>query len=140
MAMFRFLDDLETSPVANFWRLASHDIPASGGVYFLIAKPGFRFTYPTGSSSIFYIGQANSLRRRLQDHLRFSVHVREDQRRGYPVYWPRYEYAGVFGGRYCYIMARPRKTPRALEIFVLRRFQHRYHAFPVGNGAGAWDD
>ena len=139
MATFKFLGDLKTSEVANFWRLASHDIPASPGVYFLIAKPGVRFTYPGGTSSIFYVGQAGSLQRRLFDHLRFSTHVREKRRVGYSLYWPRYEYAGVFGGRYCYIATPRRSTPKALEDLVLARFAHQYRAFPVANSAGAWN-
>ncbi|HME89751.1 MAG TPA: hypothetical protein VKE30_11130 [Chthoniobacterales bacterium] len=138
MGTFTFLDDLRPTPLADFWRLASHDIPTSGGVYFLIARPGVRFTYPAGKSCIFYIGQAGSLRRRLRDHLRFSSHVRENRRGvGYPIYWPRYEYASVFGGRYCFIPVSGRQTPRALERVALRRFQQRYHSFPVANSAGA---
>jgi hypothetical protein len=138
MATFKFLADVQPTRVADFWRLTDHDIPASAGVYFLLAKPGFRFRYPVGTSSIFYIGQAVSLRSRLRDHLRFSRHVCENRRLGYSVYWLRYEYAGAFGCRYCYIAARGRQTPRALESLALRRFQERYHAFPVANGAGAW--
>jgi hypothetical protein len=140
VATFRFLGDTQPSAIADFWRLATHQIPAAPGVYFLIAKPGVRFTYPAGASAIFYIGQAMSLRGRLHDHLRFSRHVREDRRLGYSVYWPRYEYAAAFGARYCFITCRSRQTPRMLEKFALRQFQQRYHAFPVANGAGAWDE
>jgi hypothetical protein len=139
MATFKFLEDIDTSPLSDFWRLHQHDIPASPGVYFLIARPGVRFLYPTSMSSIFYIGQASSLRRRLSDHLKYSTHVRENRRVTHSLYWPRYEYAGAHGGRYCFIRTWQGCTPKALEDIVLARFAKRYRAFPVGNGAGAWN-
>jgi hypothetical protein len=140
MATFKFLGDFETSPLSDFWRLDQHDIPTSPGVYFLIARPGVRFLYPNSTSSIFYIGQASSLRRRLLDHLKYSKQVRDNRRVKIPRYWPRYEYAGAHGGRYCFIKTKQGRTPKALEDIVLTLFAKRYRAFPVGNGSGAWND
>lgn len=142
MSAFKFLGNHDISPLSDFWQLGDHqqEIPASPGVYFLVAKPGIRFMYPKGMSAIYYIGQARSLRRRLLEHLNFSMHVREDKRSvTYPVYWPRYEYAGKFGGRYCFMRTWQGCTPKALEEIVLARFAEQYRAFPVGNAAGSWN-
>jgi hypothetical protein len=139
MAHFSFLDELEPTPLVDFWRMDEHPVPASPGVYFLVAKPSVRFTYPKGKSPIFYIGQAASLRRRLTQHFTFSTHVRENRRVGYSLYFPRYEYAGAHGGRYCYLRTWQGCTPRALEEIVLARFAEHYRSFPVCNGAGSWN-
>ena len=140
MALFKFLAGLEASPLADFWRLDEHDTPELPGVYLLIAKPSVHFLYPHGKSPIFYIGHARSLRDRLSRHLEFSQHVRDDRRGpSSPLYWPRYEYAGVFGARYCFIRTRQGRTSKDLEDIVLARFAKRYHSFPVANGAGAWN-
>ena len=139
MALFKFLSGLAVSPTADFWRLENRDIPASPGVYLLLAKSNVHFIYPAGKSPIFYIGQAGSLRRRLQDHRRYSGQVRDNRRDSNPLYWPRYEYAGAHGARYCYIRTWQGRTPKALEDIVLARFQKRYHARPVANSAGAWN-
>jgi len=140
MALFKFLNGLKTSPVSNFWKLKEHHIPSSPGVYLLVAKPSVHFSYPAGRSPIFYIGQAHSLHQRLNRHLVHSKEVLQDRRsRSIPLYWPRYEYAGVFGARYCFIRTWQGMTPRSLEDLVLARFAKRYRAFPVANGAGAWN-
>jgi hypothetical protein len=140
MALFQFLDGLKVSRMADFWSLEGPDIPASPGVYLLVAKPSVHFIYPAGRSPIFYIGQARSLRQRLLRHRTYSVHVREERRQpSSPLYWPRYEYAGAHGARYCYIRTWPGCTPKALEDTVLARFARRYRSFPVANGAGAWN-
>ena len=140
MALFKFLKGLKISPAANFWRLENRHIPSAPGVYLLVAKPEVHFIYPRGKSPIFYIGQARSLRQRLERHLDYSRHVREERREpSEPLYWPRYEYAGTHGARYCYIRTWQGITPKALEDIVLARFQVRYHSRPVANSAGAWN-
>jgi hypothetical protein len=140
MALFKFLNGLKTSPVSNFWKLKEHHVPSSPGVYLLVAKPSVHFSYPAGRSPIFYIGQARSLRQRLNRHLVHSTEVRQNRRiPSAKLYWPRYEYAGVFGGRYCFIRTWQGVTPKSLENLVLARFAKRYHTFPVANSAGAWD-
>jgi hypothetical protein len=140
MALFKFLGGLKTSPLSDFWHLDEHDTPDLPGVYLLIAKPSVHFLYPTGRSPVFYIGQARSLRKRLFTHLTFSRHVRDDRRASNaPLYWPRYEYGGAFGARYCFIRTHQGRTSKDLEDIVLARFAKRYRSFPVANGAGAWN-
>jgi hypothetical protein len=139
MALFKFLNGLTVSRMEDFWRLEDHDIPALPGVYLLLAKKSVHFIYPAGTSPIFYIGQAKSLRQRLQNHRRYAGQVRDDCRIGSPLYWPRYEYASAYGARYCYIRTNQGRTPKALEDTVLARFQKRYYTRPVANSAGAWN-
>jgi len=136
VALFHFLEDLKPSKLADFWRLREHDIPALPGVYVLAAKANVRYPYPTGNSPIFYIGQAKSLRQRLRTHLLYSEQASGDRR--IPLYWPRYEFAAVHGGRYCYIRTWQGMGPKVLEDTVLARFAKRFRAFPIANGAGAW--
>lgn len=136
LALFHFLEGLEPSAFADFWRLREHDIPDLPGVYVLAARANVRYRYPAGNSPIFYIGQAKSLRNRLHTHLVYSKQARDDRRA--PLYWPRYEFAAIHGGRYCYIRTWQGLSPKSLEDTVLARFAKRFRSFPIANGAGAW--
>jgi hypothetical protein len=139
--MLKFLEDFEAkaSPIEAFWRLDKHSIPASPGVYFLVASAGIRFRYPSGQSPIYYIGQTQSLRTRLRGHLTYHRHVREDCRTEFLLYEARHEYGGKFGGRYFFIRTWRGLSAKRLEDIVLARFAKWYHTFPVGNGAAAWN-
>jgi len=136
MAIFKFLDGLETSPLHEFWDFHDHDVPSVPGVYVLASKGGTHFPYPGGNSPIFYIGQSTSLLLRLRNHLMYARQAKENRR--IPLYWPRYEYAAKFGARYCYIRTWQGLKPKALEDIVLARFAKRYLSFPIANGSGAW--
>jgi hypothetical protein len=136
MAITKFLGDIDASPLADFWRMDTHEIPASPGAYILASSGEVHFTYPAGNSPIFYIGQSSSLLRRLQEHRRYATQAKEDRR--LLLYYPRYEYAAKFGARYCYINTWQGLTPKALEELVLAKFAKRYLSFPVANGAGSW--
>jgi hypothetical protein len=127
----------EVPPLADFWNLAEDEIPAASGAYVLAADKWF--SYPAGKSPVFYIGQARNLRKRLLTHLTFATHVRERDRRGLSMYYPRYEYAGAFGARYAFLRTWQRLSPRALEEKLMVAFARRYRAFPLANSAGAWN-
>ena|SRR5437588_7385485 len=140
MANLRFLRDYEAkaSCIANFWQLEEHNIPATSGVYMLVAKPSIRFRYPKGGSSVYYIGRTASLRRRLLGHLKDHIKAKTNNRGICSLYEPRHEYGAKFGGGYCFIESWRGRSARSLEDIVLARFAYRYHAFPVANSAGAW--
>jgi len=104
----------------------------------LIAKPSIRFRYPSGWSSVYYIGQAQSLRRRLSGHLGWHDKARNNNRGIYSLFEPRHEYGAAFGQRYCFIKTWRGLKPKSLEDIVLAEFAKFYHAFPVANSAGAW--
>ena len=140
MAVLQFLNGMKgikASPLANFWQLDRHVIPPYPGVYLLIAKSGISFTYPTGTSAVYYIGQGRSLHRRLHTHYTNTKECREYDDLAF-VWKPRYEYGAKLGGRYCFIRTWRGMSPKGLEDRVLERFAKRYHAFPVANSAGAW--
>lgn len=124
-------------PVRDFWSLSEHEIPAAPGAYILLARAGITFMYPRHRSSVFYIGQSRNLRQRLSDHLRFAKEARTNRKT--PLYYPRYEWAAVFGGRYTIIPAKPKEKPKRLEDDLLAMFAEHYRSWPVGNGSGAWN-
>ncbi|HTV61970.1 MAG TPA: hypothetical protein VMH30_05310, partial [Verrucomicrobiae bacterium] len=136
----RFLKELKLKPscVSDFWKCKDHNIPKLPGVYLLIAK-NICFRYPAGRSSIYYIGQTESLHKRLvKQHRKYHNRVKDNRRLGDYLYEARHEYGGTFGGRYCFIQSRGGISPKKLEKKVIRAFMQRYHAPPVANGAGVW--
>lgn len=138
MAILSWLNDdrIATPEMQNFWRLRDHQIPTTAGAYILIAAPGTTFTYPSGESSVFYIGMASYLRARLRQHLKYAEQARSDRQNW--LYWARYEYAAAFGGRYAWVPTWPGMGSRNLEYLLMALFAKKYHSFPVANGAGAW--
>ncbi len=131
-----FLDPgYEHGPVHWLGDLAHHVVCDRPGVYVLLARPGVTFPYPRRQSSVFYIGQASNLRRRLGTHARFVKEVH--RARKLTLYWQMYEYGAAFGCRYTTIVAR-RRDPRGLEQDVLAMFAEAYRAWPVANTIGGW--
>ena len=120
-----------------FWDLKKHEIPIRPGAYVLVADTWFQ--YPTGRSPVFYIGQSDDLRFRLNEHLKYATHVKEDRRVDSALYFPRYEYGGRFGKSYAYLRTWQRLSPRTLEADLMACFAKQYGTFPVANGAGSWD-
>ena len=118
----------------RFWELHDHDIPAAPGAYILLAR-GTRFRYPSGTNTVYYIGQSRNLGRRLRRHLSRALEARDDRQR--TVYIQRHEYAAAFGTHYCYVHTWAGLTPRALEELLLARFAEKHRSFPVANGAGS---
>ena len=130
--------DIRPGRLLDFWSLRDHEVPVSGGAYVLVARPGIRFTYPNGSSPVFYIGHSRNLRRRLRSHSGFALRARDvpfDKR--FP-FLPRYEYAARFGGRYAYLQTWQGMMARSLEDYLLVYFVRKYRTFPVANGQGSW--
>lgn len=124
------------APIRDYWEMKEENIPPSPGVYILLSKPTISFQYPRGRSPIYYIGQASDLRKRLRDHLRYSRDAKNDRRNN--LYWPRYEYAAAFGGRYTFIRTWKGMTPKNLEDSILAQFAEQHRSFPVANSAGSW--
>ena len=138
MAILTFLDEYyETSPLKVFWDIKEHEIPNSSGAYLLVARGDSHFNYPNGKSPIFYVGHSKNLRSRLLCHLRYALEARDVRKE--PLYWPRYEFAAIFAGRYCYIRTWQGLTSKALEEEVMAKFAKKYHSFPIANGAGSWN-
>jgi hypothetical protein len=132
-----FIQDYGVSNLKDFWECDQHDIPATPGAYLLIARGDTHFHYPLGQSPVFYIGQSKNLRTRLLTHLKYAKQAREDRVEN--LYWPRYEYAAIFGGRYCFVRTWQGLGPRSLEELIMARFAKKYRSFPIANGSGSWN-
>jgi hypothetical protein len=139
---FTFLEHIchrSSSVVARraFWEIGKEltTIPDLPGVYVLYGN--HRFDYPVGKSPIFYIGQSANLRERLETHWRFAYEARCADRK-LTLYFPRYEYAAVFGSWYAFARTWQGLTPRALEEEAMASFAHQHRSFPIANGAGSW--
>ena len=91
MKRLGFLDSgYKHSAVRKFWMLRDHMIPMKRGVYILLADGGETFRYPHAHASpIFYIGRADNLRHRLEQHLGYAEEAKQDRKR--TMYWARYE-------------------------------------------------
>ena len=131
-----FLDrGYEHGPIRWLDDLSQHEVSDGPGVYILLARPGVTFMYPRRQSSVFYIGQASSLQKRLRTHARFIKEA--DRGRKLTLYWPMYEYGAEFGCRYTTFLAR-RRDPKRLEQDLLAMFAENYRAWPVANTIGGW--
>lgn len=53
------------------------NVTTGAGVYIIVSADNTKFVYPKGSSPVIYIGKADNLRRRLNEHLNSLENVRE---------------------------------------------------------------
>jgi hypothetical protein len=136
MAILGFIKDINHSGLMDFWKLQEHEIPSSPGAYILIAQGNSHFSYPIGSSPVYYIGQSKNLRSRLREHFKYATQAKHN--RQLPLYWPRYEFAAAYGGRYCYMRALQGLSPKVLEEILLAKFAKKHRSFPIANGSGTW--
>lgn len=136
MAILSFLDNYERSDLKDFWKINNHKIPQSPGVYILVARGDSHFNYPLGKSPVYYIGQSKNLWSRLYSHFKIATEARDNRKEH--LYWPRYEFAAAYGGRYCFMRTWQGMTPKGLEEEVMARFAKKYRCFPIANGAGSW--
>lgn len=119
---------------------APASLPTDKGVYVFLA-PGHHFDYPGGSTSIMYIGKAESargLRRRLSTHFQCINLLCEGENYGERFY-PLYEWAATYNPlvTYCAVDD-PDFTAKDVEYELLRVFCDAYRATPVANSQSAW--
>lgn len=108
------------------------EISAKGG--YIIASPQTTFVYPKGNSRVIYIGEANSIRRRLKEHqtnLRNAKNDLQDECWGYD----RYNYMKYHGAKVYYYLCQGKQVSKNLESDILGMFYDKFGAMPVGNGA-----
>lgn len=138
MRTLSFLKDVyNTKPIRNFWLLDKHSIPDKPGSYIILARQGEMFEYPRKKSPVFYIGKAINLRKRLNQHFRFSRQAKIDRK--LVLYWPLYEWAAVKGARYTFVECKSDEKARLLERDFLAQFAEKYRSWPIANGQGGWD-
>lgn len=116
------------------------DVPTAGGVYILLAEKT-HFTYPAGATSVFYIGMATNLQKRLADHRKFTLRLRDGSHEEGERYYPRYEWAANHGALVTWSI-RPRRNsahdPKTVEYALLREFGLGFRAPPLANSQSAW--
>jgi hypothetical protein len=135
MSSLGFLGNLSASPVCDLLGAEKPEAPRESGAYILIAGSGTTFRYPSGESSVFYIGQASRLRRRLRTHRKNILNAQD---RGLFVYRPIREYGAAFGAYYSYMLAGTAYQPRELEDVLMARFARQYRSLPIANSTGGW--
>jgi hypothetical protein len=136
MSSLEFVGGLATSPIRDLLSADKPDAPKKmPGAYILIAGSGTTFRYPGGESSVFYIGQATKVRRRLFTHRK---NILEAMNRRLCVHLPLEEYGAAFGAHYSIVLAGEAFAPPDLEDLLMARFARQYRSLPVANGAGGW--
>ena len=122
---FDYLDDLLEKDILS--------IPERDGAYILGATDGTMFTYPWGSSPVFYIGKADNLRKRLADHRKYIKGAQTDHEK--INWWPRYQYGAAFGAAVAFYLCQKNKDPNDLEAELINDFYYQYGSIPTANGA-----
>lgn len=103
------------------------DVP---GAYILGTSGETVLTYPWATSPIFYIGKADSLRRRLMDHKKFTLGAMEGYRKIW--WWPRYQYGAAFGVSCAWYECKE-TTPTQLEARLVAKFYEYFGSIPIAN-------
>ena len=125
----RFFDDWPDS-VVDLLATDPDEIPNGPGAYVLGTGGETLLTYPWSNSPVFYIGKADSLRRRLESHKKFTEGAKEDYWEKW--WWPRYQYGAAFGVS-CAWYSSESKSPAALEADLVAKFYEYFGSIPVAN-------
>ena len=109
---------------------AYDELPDTGGAY-VLGTSNTMLVYPWGTSPIFYIGKAKSLRDRLVEHRKHIQGARDDDDEAY--WWPRYQYGAAFGTDVAWYSRRGPQDPRNVEALLIERFYETFGAIPTAN-------
>ena len=127
---------VQMTPFMNIETLDKEDVPDKPGVYVMLSDHT-EYVYPwnntKGNSQVFYIGQAESLRKRLMIHKKYCKEA--ISKPAYEYYWPRYEYAAYHGCNVAWVTC---ENPKEAEKDMLVDFAKYYGAKPVANGQSGW--
>lgn len=89
---------IKISKFVKITSLEKDQVPEKPGVY-VMQSDNTHYVYPcsesSGTSRIYYIGQATNLRKRLNNHKKFCLEAKTNPK--YDYYWPYYEYAAYHG-------------------------------------------
>ena len=128
-----FLDDKDGIP---------SDLKGFAGVYIIEAGKRFKFPYPTGQSGVIYIGKADDLRSRLQDHRCILAQLQKDEDYGMAPNEPwvssRYQYMLKYRARVYFFRCRRQQEAKEEESKIMWSFYKKYRALPVGSGAKSY--
>ena len=119
------------------------DMEGYSGVYIIETTDKFKFPYPTGQSSVIYIGKADELRSRLCQHrqrlnrlnnTKGEWGMQEDE----PWVGSKYQYMYYHGAKVYYFKCRGKQEAKEEEARIMWAFYRKYRALPVGNGAKSY--
>ena len=106
-------------------------IPDHAGAYIIGSSDGTNFIYPWGSSPIFYIGQSKNIRKRILEHIKYTVAAKNEHD---DYWWPRYQYAASYGVSIAWYSVRGTQNPNKLEADLINNFYDMYGSIPTANG------
>lgn len=106
-------------------------MPETAGVYALGANDGTLFSYPWGTSPIYYIGQSKELRKQMIEHRKFILQAITGSRER--KCWPRYQYGASFGATVAWYSVRGAQFPNKLQTDLLAAFYDLYGSLPLAN-------
>jgi hypothetical protein len=106
-------------------------VPESAGAYVLGTSNDNMFSYPWGSSPVYYIGQSRDLRKKLAEHRKYIILAKDD--RGNQKWWPRYQYGVSFGATVAWYLVRGSQFPNRLEYNLMASFYEMYGSIPLAN-------
>lgn len=109
------------------------DLPVAPGAYVVGTADNTLLTYPWGTSPIYYVGQSKNLSKRISQHAEHGRSARDDHSAKW--WYPRYQYAGAFGGHVVWWSVTEDVEPGNLEAALVDAFYMAYGAIPVGNMA-----
>lgn len=103
------------------------------GVYILGSSDNTTFTYPWGSSPIFYIGKSINLMKRLRSHRNYILKAAEDHNSR--KFRPKNQYGAAFGADTAIFYLNDFGDLGNYESKMITDFYDTYGSIPVGNGA-----
>ena len=106
------------------------DIPDEPGAYILGTANDTMLVYPWGTSPIYYIGMASSIRTRLSSHRNFTEKAINDHTEEW--WLPQYQYGAAFGTSCVWYLSKE-KDPKNVEAMLIDSFYETYGAIPVAN-------
>lgn len=130
---FDFVGVHDFKPPRDLLDWEASDISDEPGAYIFVGNKSF--TYPLGTSPMFYIGQAVNLRKRLYRHKKAITQAGGE--RPHAIYRPVTEYAAQFGANVA-ILPCSKYLPKDFEFLLLVEFLKQFHAMPVANNAVNW--
>lgn len=118
--------------LVNIIESSCEKIPEKPGSYIIGASDNTKFIYPWGASPIYYIGKADNLNKRINDHYKYILRAIEDHEE--TNWWPRYQYGASFGAKVAWYTVRGKQNPNKLESDIITEFYNTYGSIPIANG------
>lgn len=120
------------NPGYEMFNLLEHEpsfLPQKRGAYVLGTADNTLLTYPWGMSPVYYIGKAENLRNRIEDHANRMSAACDDHSASWS---PRDQYGAAFGS-HCVWYRTKKEDPHNVEAKLMESFFLYYGALPAAN-------